>query len=151
MASRDTGGQSQSGKSRRDEDLDEGPAPEVNNIGWIIGGRYVLPLLAGVPLLAAFILERRLLKAQHARTFIRLCCVTLLPVHLLLLLEAMSRWQSGLNLAHLNPFKGDWHPPTTSYPPVLMMLAGLLVVGWAFWTAPARIAAQPELDQQVEQ
>jgi len=30
MASRDTGGQSQSGKSRRDEDLDEGPAPEVN-------------------------------------------------------------------------------------------------------------------------
>lgn len=124
---------------------------EVNNIGWIIGGRYVLPLLAGVPLLAAFILERRLLKAQHARTFIRLCCVTLLPVHLLLLLEAMSRWQSGLNLAHINPFRGDWHPPTTSYPPMLLMLAGLLVVGWAFWTAPARIAAQPELDQQVEQ
>jgi prokaryotic ubiquitin-like protein Pup len=30
MASRDTGGQSQSGRSRRDEDLDEGPAPEVN-------------------------------------------------------------------------------------------------------------------------
>jgi ubiquitin-like protein Pup len=30
MASRDTGGQSQSGRSRRDEDLDEGPAPEAN-------------------------------------------------------------------------------------------------------------------------
>src|SRR5258706_16281052 len=30
MASRDMGGQSQSGKSRRDEDVEEGPAPEVN-------------------------------------------------------------------------------------------------------------------------
>jgi len=30
MATRDTGGQSQSGKSRRDEELDEGPGPEAN-------------------------------------------------------------------------------------------------------------------------
>jgi ubiquitin-like protein Pup len=30
MATRDTGGQSQSGKSRRDEDYDEASAPEVN-------------------------------------------------------------------------------------------------------------------------
>jgi prokaryotic ubiquitin-like protein Pup len=30
MASRDTGGQSQSGRSRREEDQDAGPAPEVN-------------------------------------------------------------------------------------------------------------------------
>jgi ubiquitin-like protein Pup len=30
MATRDTGGQSQSGKARRDEDVDAGPAPEVN-------------------------------------------------------------------------------------------------------------------------
>lgn len=30
MASRDMDGQSQSGRSRRDEDIDESPAPEVN-------------------------------------------------------------------------------------------------------------------------
>jgi ubiquitin-like protein Pup len=30
MATRDTGGQSQSGKSRKDEEYDEGPAPEAN-------------------------------------------------------------------------------------------------------------------------
>ncbi len=30
MATRDTGGQSQSGRSRRDEDQDNGPAPEAN-------------------------------------------------------------------------------------------------------------------------
>lgn len=30
MATRDSGGQSQSGKARRDEDVDAGPAPEAN-------------------------------------------------------------------------------------------------------------------------
>jgi ubiquitin-like protein Pup len=30
MSTRDTGGQSQSGKSRRDEEIDEAPAPEAN-------------------------------------------------------------------------------------------------------------------------
>jgi ubiquitin-like protein Pup len=30
MANRDTGGQSQSGRSRRDEELDEGPGAEPN-------------------------------------------------------------------------------------------------------------------------
>lgn len=30
MATRDTGGQSQSGKARRDQEIDETPAPEVD-------------------------------------------------------------------------------------------------------------------------
>jgi prokaryotic ubiquitin-like protein Pup len=30
MSTRDTGGQSQAGKARRDQDVDEAPAPEVN-------------------------------------------------------------------------------------------------------------------------
>ncbi|HEY2947656.1 MAG TPA: ubiquitin-like protein Pup [Micromonosporaceae bacterium] len=30
MATRDTGGQSQSGKARRDEEIDEAPAPEAD-------------------------------------------------------------------------------------------------------------------------
>jgi prokaryotic ubiquitin-like protein Pup len=30
MSTRDTGGQSQSGKSRRDSEIDEAPAPEAN-------------------------------------------------------------------------------------------------------------------------
>jgi prokaryotic ubiquitin-like protein Pup len=30
MATRDTGGQSQSGKARRDEEIDEAPTPEAN-------------------------------------------------------------------------------------------------------------------------
>jgi ubiquitin-like protein Pup len=30
MATRDSGGQSQSGKARRDEEIDDSPAPDVN-------------------------------------------------------------------------------------------------------------------------
>jgi Predicted membrane protein (DUF2142) len=122
---------------------------EVNQLGWIIGGRYVLPLLAGMPLLAAFILERRLLLARHARTFVRLFCVVMLPAHLLLLVYAMRRWQNGVDQAHPNPFTGSWHPPTGSVAPIVLMLVGLLVVGWTFWTAPTRIAALPDLDEGV--
>lgn len=120
---------------------------EVNQLGWIIAGRYVLPLVAGAPLLAAFILERRLLLPRHARTFVRLFCVVMLPAHLILLVFAMRRWQHGVDQAHPNPFTGDWHPPTGSVVPVVLMLVGLLVVGWISWTAPTRSAALPDLDQ----
>ena len=121
---------------------------EVNKIGFIIGGRYMLPLLAGMPLLAAFILEQRLLDRRQSRSYVRLFCL-LLPVHLVLLVFAMSRWQHGNDKAHLNPFAGDWHPPTGSLVPVLLMIAGIAVVGWAFWTAPGRIAAQAGADEQA--
>jgi hypothetical protein len=122
---------------------------EVNQLGWIIGGRYMLPLLVGMPLLAAFILERSVLNARHSRSFIRLFCLVLLPVQLALLVFAMRRWQAGANQSHPNPFKGNWHPPTGSVAPLVLMLVGLLVVGWAFWTAPRRIAALPDLDEPL--
>jgi hypothetical protein len=122
---------------------------DVNELGWIIGGRYMLPLLAGMPLLAAFILERSILNARQARSFIRLFCIVLLPVHMVLLVYSMRRWQAGANQAHPDPFKGTWHPPTGSVIPVVLMFIGLLVVGWAFWTAPRRIAALPDLDEPL--
>jgi Predicted membrane protein (DUF2142) len=117
---------------------------EANSVGFIIGGRYMLPLLVGMPLLAAFIVERSLITARHARSFIRLFCVILLPIHLVLLVYAMVRWQRGTSGRSPNPLSGTWHPPTGSITPLLLMVVGLVVVGWAFWTAPARIAARPE-------
>jgi hypothetical protein len=121
---------------------------EVNKIGFISGGRYVLPLLVGMPLLATSILESRLLNPRQSRTYVRLFCL-LLPVHLVLLVFAMTRWQHGNDKAHLNPFAGDWHPPTGSLVPLLSMLAGIVVLGWAFWTAPDRAAARLDVGQQV--
>jgi hypothetical protein len=118
---------------------------EANAVGFIIGGRYMLPLLAGMPLLAAFILERRLLNARQSHSMIKLFCVMMMPAHLALLVYAMARWQKGTSQTHTNPLTGQWHPPTTSYPPLLLMLAGLAVLVWVFWTTPRQLVNGPDL------
>jgi Predicted membrane protein (DUF2142) len=123
---------------------------EANAVGFIIGGRYMLPLLAGMPLLAAFILERRLLNARQSASMIKLFAVTMLPAQFVLLVYAMARWQAGLGDTHANPLVGNWHPPTTSYPPLVLMPAGLALLAWILWTAPRRVTYGPDLaDEQA--
>jgi hypothetical protein len=118
---------------------------QANVTGFIIGGRYMLPLLVGMPLLAAFIVERHLLNAKQSHTMTKLFCLLLMPSHLVLLVYAMVRWQRGAyfqpGLGRLNPLAGNWHPPTGSLLPVVTMLAGLAVLVPMFWRGPAVAAA----------
>ncbi|GAA2369737.1 hypothetical protein [Dactylosporangium salmoneum] len=113
---------------------------QANQTGFITAGRYMLPLLAGLPLLGAWTLEQRLLDADKVRSLARTFVVTLLPIHMVLLVWAMVRWQRGLPLragvGYFNPLAGNWHPPTTSFPPLVLMTIGLLYVGWVFWRVP---------------
>ncbi|MFI5915341.1 hypothetical protein [Dactylosporangium sp. NPDC051541] len=113
---------------------------QANMTGFIINGRYMLPLLAGLPLLAAWTLERRFFDATQARTVVRTMIIFLLPVHLALLAWAMVRWQRGLpsnaGVGWFNPLKGDWHPPTGSVTPLLIMVVGLLFTAAVFWRVP---------------
>jgi hypothetical protein len=118
---------------------------EANTVGFIIGGRYMLPLLVSLPLLGAFVVERQVLNARQSHSMTKLMCVALLPTHLVLLVFGMVRWQSGTQFTHLNPFGGSWHPPTGSVAPLVLMIAGLLLVGWMTWTAPPRAAAHSDL------
>jgi hypothetical protein len=110
---------------------------QANTTGFIMAGRYLLPLLAGLPLLAAWTLERLLLDAGQTRTLIRAFVVFLLPVHLALLVFTMVRWQRGLpenaGTGWFNPLAGDWHPPTGSVLPLVLMAIGLLGTGALFW------------------
>jgi Predicted membrane protein (DUF2142) len=117
---------------------------EVNKVGFIIGGRYMLPLAVGIPLLGAFILERRLLNARQSHSLTKLFCIALLPAHLVLLVFAMIRWQQGIN-GKLNPLAGSWHPPSGSLIPVVLMVAGIVLTGVLFWRAPRDSAALPDL------
>ena len=117
---------------------------EANTVGFIIGGRYMLPLLAAMPLLGAFIVERDVLNARQSQSMVRLLLLALLPAHLVLLVFGMIRWQSGAQFTHLNPFGGNWHPPTGSVVPLVLMIAGLILVGRMTWTAPARAAANQD-------
>jgi hypothetical protein len=113
---------------------------QANVTGFIIGGRYMLPLLVGMPLLAAWVVEHSVLDARQSHSMTKLFCVFLLPAHLALLLFAMGRWQSGIrggSLSYLNPLAGAWHPATGSALPVLVMLAGIVVTLRVFWRGPA--------------
>jgi hypothetical protein len=118
---------------------------EANLTGFVTLGRYMQPLLVGAPLLAAFILEWRLLNARQSATMTRLFCLLLLPCHLALLVYGMVRWQRGAyaypGLGRLNPLAGDWHPPTGSALPVAAMVVGLVLLGWVFWRGPVAAAA----------
>jgi hypothetical protein len=102
----------------------------------VIGGRYMMPLLVGLPLLGAFVAERTLIGAHHSRTMTRLFVIVCLPAHLVLLVYAMVRWQRGQGVEDaepFNPFVGSWHPPTGSVLPILLMVAGLGLAAWMFW------------------
>lgn len=119
---------------------------EVNRTGFITAGRYMLPLLVGMPLLAAFILERKLLNARRSHSFVKLSIIMMFPAQLALLVFAMGRWQKGRSSQpHTNPFTGSWHPPTTSYPPLILMVAGLALLAWVFWTTPRWLTNTPDL------
>jgi hypothetical protein len=99
----------------------------------VIGGRYMLPLLVGIPLLAAFILDRSLMTPRLSRTMTRLFLIALLPVHVVLLVYAMIRWQRGRGNGAFNFLRGEWQPPTGSLLPMLLMVAGLVVAGYVIW------------------
>ncbi|MFG2045211.1 DUF2142 domain-containing protein [Dactylosporangium sp. NPDC048998] len=128
---------------------------QANQTGFITAGRYMLPLLAGLPLLAAWTLERRLLDAAGARSLARTFVVFLLPVHLVLLVWAMVRWQRGLpgnaGLGWFNPLAGNWHPPTGSVTPLVIMVAALVFTAVVFWRVPHDEApvAPPPAPQEV--
>jgi hypothetical protein len=112
---------------------------QANVTGFIIGGRYMLPLLVGMPLLAAWVVEHSILDARQSHSMTKLFCVFLLPMHLALLLFAMGRWQRGVrggSLSYLNPFGGAWQPATGPALPVLLMVTGIAVTLWVFWRAP---------------
>jgi hypothetical protein len=123
---------------------------QANVTGFITGGRYMLPLLAGMPLLAAWILERKLFDATQARSLGRTFVLFLLPVHFALLVFAMVRWQRGLapdaGLGWFNPLAGDWHPPTGSVLPLLLMVAGLGLTAAVVWRTPSSGQDVPDPD-----
>ena len=42
----------------------------------------------------------------------------------------------NLLVGRLNPLGGSWHPPTGSVVPLVVMVVGLVLLGWLFWRAP---------------
>jgi hypothetical protein len=112
----------------------------ANTTGWFNQGRYFLPGAVGLPLLAAHIMAKRGLTAEHLRTMTRLFALLLLPIQLICLPYTMARWQSGLR--GLNPFKGDWLPHYGTVLPLVCATLGVVVLFVMYWHA-SRIPAEP--------
>jgi hypothetical protein len=115
----------------------------LNDNGFVTQGRYMLPVLSGLVLLATFILEERGIGAGRARTIARLTTVTLLPLQMIALGYTMVRWQHGIpknypSLRALNPLAGPWHPVVGSLTPLLVEAAGLVVIGALLWRTVGR-------------
>jgi hypothetical protein len=117
----------------------------VNTLHFPSEGRYILPIAAGIPLLAAFTVGTTggLQVAQQAR-IVRVMIFLLLPFQLYGLGYVMDRWQSGLGPSRsADPLAGKWHPVTGSALPLLMMTLGLIGFGLLAWRAsrpPAQAA-----------
>jgi hypothetical protein len=94
----------------------------VRSSGWFSHGRYVLPVLVGVVLAAAFAPPRR-----HTALATALVAATL-SIHLYALARVMARFQSGID-ADLNPFTGSWRPPLGSVVPLVAITAGVALLG----------------------
>jgi len=118
----------------------------VNQHGFITQGRYLLPVMAGLPLLAAFLIQRYGLAADKSASLLRIYAIALLPLHLVCLSFTMVRWQRGLalgSLASMSPLGGPWHPPLGSALPLAAMVAGLVGLGWLLWRTPTGVEPAP--------
>lgn len=118
----------------------------ANETGFVTQGRYVLPMLVGIAVFSAYILEERGLGRSVARTATRLAVVLLLPIHLACFLYTVGRWQQGLpvlgirSVGNLLPYRGDWHPVVGSMTAFVVEVVGLVVVGTLVWRLAAGVA-----------
>jgi hypothetical protein len=108
----------------------------ANTFGFITQGRYLLPVLVGLPLLASLLIDRSVLPADTGRALLRCCVLVTLPIQVVALAFTMMRWQQGQRSgAGLNPLAGSWHPVLGSPTPLVLALLGVAVIGWLTWTA----------------
>ncbi|HEX6498572.1 MAG TPA: DUF2142 domain-containing protein [Micromonosporaceae bacterium] len=108
----------------------------VSRLGWYAHGRYVLPTLVGVPLIAAAAsgYRHRLAARGRLRAFATGVAVLVVPLHAYALAAVMTRFQVG-SASALDPLAGQWSPPLGPVPPLLADLAGavlLAVLAWRF-------------------
>ncbi|MGC4760393.1 DUF2142 domain-containing protein [Micromonospora trifolii] len=120
----------------------------VKQTGFVTQGRYMLPMLGGAMLFAAYVWEERGLDATRSRTLVRLSVILLLPIQLFTLILTMVRWQDGLprylTFRTFNPFAGDWHPPLGSITPLLASVLGLTLLGVLAWRVSMRPLNEPD-------
>ncbi|MFG1839536.1 DUF2142 domain-containing protein [Micromonospora sp. NPDC049175] len=101
----------------------------VNEYGFISQGRYLLPMLVGVPILAGYLLADRI-PFDLAPRLARLFAIVLLPMHLVALCFTMIRYQRGIPVdkpPSFNPIGGSWQPAVGSILPIAMAVGAAIL------------------------
>jgi hypothetical protein len=99
----------------------------ANKFGFITQGRYLLPLLVGLPILATFLIAEDRPTARQSASVRRLTSVLLLPIQIAGLVFTMQRWQLGQGPgAGFNLWHAPWQPPLG---PTVPLVAGIVGVG----------------------
>jgi hypothetical protein len=113
-------------------------AIRINQYGWINQGRYFLPMLVGVPFLAAVAISTHRY-AGLLDGLTRVCAIALAPLHVFVLDWTMMRYQSGLpgpqTAPALNPLDGAWHPAVGSVTPLVLAACGVSLLAVFCWRA----------------
>jgi Predicted membrane protein (DUF2142) len=126
----------------------------INTAGFFTQGRYLLPVLVGLPIVAGYLIDERSPLESTAspglstvRSAVRSTAVVLLALHLGSLAWTMVRWQRGMvptpGLRDLNPFTGAWHPPLGSVLPLLTATASAALLGYLLWKAADTPVSDP--------
>lgn len=114
-------------------------ANNANEYGFIAQGRYYLPMLVGVPVLAAYAITRG--GYDPTPRLARIFVIILLPAHVGTLYYLMVRYQAGLPAQvptpSLNPFAGSWHPALGSALPILLAVASMVLFIGYYWRVTA--------------
>ncbi|WP_326560830.1 DUF2142 domain-containing protein [Micromonospora sp. NBC_01796] len=116
--------------------------------GFVGQGRYLLPVLSGALLLAAWIITRGgTLTTGQTALAVRAIIVITVPIQLYALLVAEARYTRGIppmaSPASYNPLGGDWQPATGPIVPLIVTGVGLLVVAVLCWRLAAIEPAPP--------
>ncbi|MFC0431224.1 DUF2142 domain-containing protein [Kutzneria buriramensis] len=110
----------------------------VHSLGMIMQGRYILPVSAGIVLMATHIISRSgAVSARHQRAAVGFVAGVVAFEQLWALMYAMIRFQHGLNseIPLMNPLDGPWHPVIGSPATLALGVVGVAVLLVAVRTA----------------
>jgi len=119
----------------------------ANSAGFILMGRYLLPILAGLVIVSAYVLEDQGFRPDWGRSLSRLFVVLLVPMHVPFLAYTMFRWQNGISgrISVNAILHGQWQPVAGSLLPLAMVSAGVVVLAWLYWRTAAAGASAARL------
>jgi hypothetical protein len=108
-------------------------AKEASELGLTWQGRYTLPVAAGLPLLGAVLLSRRLpVPPTFVRSLTTLIAVALATGHVLAFWQSLRRFSVGSNGPLLFFWDARWDPPVPSF---VLLLAYVGAVSALMWSA----------------